>query len=147
MPYGFRPRAAFVAMELNEPFAFTQAPSGYACVEVLHRLQVGHGRARRTTGSRAHPAMCEFHPKVGPGGSIGERQGASQDVGYLLRQFLPAGTAWHCWMVPATACRSPAAKSRCRNGDAPTGSASDSFPHGRQGSYSGIDRSCRESRG
>ena len=82
--YGFDPWAAFVAMELNEPFAFTQAPSGYACVEVLHP---GCGLVTAVRGEqrvRAHPAMREFHLKVGPGDVIGERQGAGQDVGYLL---------------------------------------------------------------
>jgi len=82
--YGFDPWAAFVAMELNEPFNFPQAPSGYACVEILHP---GSGVVTAVRGEqrvREHPATREFRLKVRPGDVIGERQGAGQDVGYLL---------------------------------------------------------------
>ena len=82
--YGFDPWAAFVAMELDEPFTFPQAPRGYACVEVLHP---GRGVVAAVRGEqfvRAHPATREFRLKVRPGDVIGERQGAGQDVGYLL---------------------------------------------------------------
>ena len=82
--YGFDPWAAFVAMELNERFDFPQAPSGYACVEVLHP---GTGVVTAVRGEqfvRGHPATREFRLKVRPGDVIGERQGAGQDVGYLL---------------------------------------------------------------
>ncbi|MCP5436266.1 MAG: ATP-grasp domain-containing protein [Chromatiaceae bacterium] len=82
--YGFDPWAAFVAMELNESFAFPQGPSGYACVEVLHP---GSGRVTEVRGEqlvREHPATREFRLKVVVGDVIGERQGAGEDVGYLL---------------------------------------------------------------
>jgi biotin carboxylase len=82
--YGFDAWAAFVAMELNEPFNFPQAPSGYACVEILHP---GSGVVTAVRGEqrvREHPAMREFRLKVHPGDLIGERQGSGQDVGYLL---------------------------------------------------------------
>jgi hypothetical protein len=83
--YGFDPWAAFVAMELNEPFDFPPAPGGYACVQILHP---GSGVVTAVRGEqwvRGHPATREFHLKVGPGDVIGERQGAGQDVGYLLQ--------------------------------------------------------------
>ena len=82
--YGFDPWAAFVAMELDEPFTFPPAPLGYACVEVLHP---GSGVVTAVSGEkqlREHPAMREFRLKVAPGDVIAERQGAGQDVGYLL---------------------------------------------------------------
>ena len=82
--YGFDPWAAFVAMELDEPFDFPQAPSGYACVQILHP---GTGVVTAVRGEqrvREHPATREFRLKVRPGDVIGERQGAGQDVGYLL---------------------------------------------------------------
>jgi biotin carboxylase len=82
--YGFDPWAAFVAMELNEPFDFPPAPSGYACVQILHP---GSGVVTAIRGEqrlREHPATREFRLKVRPGDVIGERRGAGQDVGYLL---------------------------------------------------------------
>jgi biotin carboxylase len=82
--YGFDPWAAFVAMELDESFSFPQVPSGYACVEVLHP---GSGRVTEVRGEqlvREHPAMREFRLKVAVGDVIAERQGAGEDVGYLL---------------------------------------------------------------
>jgi len=82
--YGFDPWAAFVAMELNEPFDFPQAPSGHACVQILHP---GSGVVTAVRGEqrvREHPATREFRLKVRPGDVIGEREGAGQDVGYLL---------------------------------------------------------------
>ena len=82
--YGFDPWAAVVAMELNEPFDFPRAPTGYACVQVLHP---GAGVITAVRGEqwvREHPATREFRLKVRPGDVIGERQGTGQDVGYLL---------------------------------------------------------------
>lgn len=82
--YGFDPWAAFVAMELNEPFDFPVAASGYACVQILHPgagvVSAVHGEQR----VRDHPATREFRLKIHPGDVLGERQGAGQDVGYLL---------------------------------------------------------------
>ena len=82
--YGFDPWAAFVAMELNEPFDFPRAPTGHACVQVLHP---GAGVITAVRGEqwvREHLATREFRLKVRPGDVIGERQGAGEDVGYLL---------------------------------------------------------------
>jgi biotin carboxylase len=82
--YGFDPWAAFVAMELDEPFDFPDSPLAYVAVEVFHP---GAGRVSAIKGEanlREHPATREFHLKVGPGDHISPRAGVGQDTGHLL---------------------------------------------------------------
>lgn len=82
--YGFDPWEAFIAMELGEPFDFPQATPAYSCVEVLHP-GVGHVRAiRGEQQTKDHAAMREFKLKVKAGDNINKREGAGQDIGYLL---------------------------------------------------------------
>ena len=71
-------------MELDEPFDFPPAPSGYACVQILHPRASVVTAVRGEQRVREHPATREFRLKARPGDVIGERQGAGQDVGYLL---------------------------------------------------------------
>ena len=82
--YAFDPWAAFVAMELDEPFDFPDRPRAYAAVEVLHP---GPGVVTGITGEarvRRHPATREFRLKVRPGDRIRPRTGVGQDTGHLL---------------------------------------------------------------
>ena len=82
--YGFNPWEAFIAMELGEPFEFPQTPLAYSCVEVLHP-GVGHVRAIRGEQTvKNHPDIREFKLKVKAGDIINKREGAGQDIGYLL---------------------------------------------------------------
>jgi len=90
--WGFDPWAAFIAMELDEPFAFPDSPREYVAVEVLHP---GAGRVTAVTGEalvRGHPATREFRLKIRPGDRIGPRKGVGQDTGHLLHASdSPAG--------------------------------------------------------
>jgi hypothetical protein len=82
--WGFDSWAAFVAMELDEPFDFPNCPRGYAAAEVFHP---GAGRVMSIRGEaklREHPATREFHLKVSPGDRIRPRVGVGQDTGHLL---------------------------------------------------------------
>jgi len=82
--WGFDPWAAFVAMELDEPFDFPDSPRAYTAVEVLHP---GAGRVTAVKGERLvrdNPAIREFRLKVGPGDCIRPREGVGQDTGHLL---------------------------------------------------------------
>lgn len=82
--YGFDPWAAFVAMELDEPFDFPDSPLAYTAVVVFHP---GAGRVTTIKGAellRDHPATCEFHLKVGTGDHIRPRASVGQDTGHLL---------------------------------------------------------------
>ncbi len=82
--WGFDPWAAFVAMELDEPFDFPDSPLAYAAVEVFHP---GAGRVTAIKGEalvREHPAIREFRLKVSPGDSIKPRVSVGQDTGHLL---------------------------------------------------------------
>jgi hypothetical protein len=82
--YGFNPWEAFVAMELGEDFDFPGSASAYSCVEVLHpgtgRVSAIHGEEKVT----GHADVREFRLKVKAGDTIGKREGAGQDIGYLL---------------------------------------------------------------
>jgi hypothetical protein len=80
----FDPWAAFVAMELDEPFVFPESPLAYTVVEVLHP---GAGTVISITGEsevRKHPATREFRLKVVPGEQVRARAGVGQDTGHLL---------------------------------------------------------------
>jgi hypothetical protein len=82
--YGFDSWAAFVAMELDEPFAFPDKPLAYTAVMVFHP---GTGRVTAIRGAEAlrdHPATREFLLKVGPGDHIRPRASVGQDTGHLL---------------------------------------------------------------
>ena len=82
--YGFNPWEAFIAMELDEDFDFPQTNTAYSCAEILHP---GKGRINSILGeqeTRNHPAMREFKLKLKPGDNINPRNGAGQDIGYLL---------------------------------------------------------------
>jgi biotin carboxylase len=82
--YDFDPWAAFIAMELDEPFAFPDNPLAYTAVVVFHP---GAGRVTAIKGAellRNHPATREFHLKVGPGDHIRPRASVGQDTGHLL---------------------------------------------------------------
>ena len=82
--YGFDPWEAFIAMELGEQFDFPQAMPAYSCVEVLHP-GVGYISAIRGEQQvKDHAAMREFKLKVKAGDIISKREGAGQDIGYLL---------------------------------------------------------------
>jgi len=82
--YGFNPWEAFIAMELGEPFEFPQAPLVYSCVEVLHP-GVGHvSEIRGEQQVKNHADVREFKLKVKAGDIINKREGAGQDIGYLL---------------------------------------------------------------
>ena len=82
--WGFDSWAAFVAMELDEPFDFPDSPRAYAAAEVFHP---GAGRVTAVKGEsllREHPATREFHLKVSPGDSIRPRVSVGQNTGHLL---------------------------------------------------------------
>ena len=82
--YGFDAWRAFVAMELGEHFDFPKSAALYSCVEVLHP---GVGQISAIRGeqlARSHAAVREFRLKVKTGDIISKREGAGQDVGYLL---------------------------------------------------------------
>ncbi|MBN2864981.1 MAG: ATP-grasp domain-containing protein [Thiotrichales bacterium] len=82
--YGFDPWAAFIAMELGEPFDFPQMPKAYSCVEVLHP---GVGHITAIQGQQkvcVHPETREFKLKVKVGDSITKREGTGQDIGHLI---------------------------------------------------------------
>lgn len=82
--YDFNPWEAFLAMELDEPFAFPDSPLAFAAVEVLHP---GAGTVTAIRGEsevRSHPAIREFRLKTAPGDQITLREGVGQDTGYLL---------------------------------------------------------------
>jgi len=82
--WGFDPWAAFVAMELDEPFDFPDSLLAYTAVEVLHP---GAGIVTRVRGEkpvREHTATREFRLKVRPGDRVRTRTGVGQDTGHLL---------------------------------------------------------------
>jgi biotin carboxylase len=82
--WGFDPWAAFVAMELDEPFDFPDNLQAYTAVVVFHP---GAGRVTAVKGAerlREHPATREFQLKVGPGDCIRPRASIGQDTGHLL---------------------------------------------------------------
>lgn len=82
--WGFNPWEAFLAMELDEPFAFPAHPLAYTAVEVLHP---GPGTVTAIRGEsllRDHPAMREFRLKIRPGDRIAPRASVGEDTGYLL---------------------------------------------------------------
>lgn len=82
--YGFNPWEAFVAIELGEDFEFPEVTSAYSCVEVLHP---GVGRISAIRGEqyiKNHVGIREFKLKVKAGDIIKKREGAGQDIGYLL---------------------------------------------------------------
>jgi biotin carboxylase len=82
--WGFNPWEAFLAMELDEPFAFPARPRAYTAVEVLHP---GPGTVTAIRGEsrlRAHPAMREFRLKIRPGDRVAPRGSVGEDTGYLL---------------------------------------------------------------
>lgn len=82
--YEFNPWEAFVAMELGEHFEFPGCVLAYSCVEVLHpgvgRISAIHGEQQ----VKKHPGIREFKLKVKAGDIISRREGAGQDIGYLL---------------------------------------------------------------
>ncbi|MGB5260831.1 MAG: ATP-grasp domain-containing protein [Gammaproteobacteria bacterium] len=82
--WAFNPWAAMVAMELGERFDFPDTATAYACVEIFHP---GAGLVTVVRGGdlvRKHASTREFRLKVQPGDSIGKRESAGQDIGYLL---------------------------------------------------------------
>ena len=82
--YGFNPWEAFVAIELGEDFKFPHTAPAYSCAEILHP---GVGRISAIRGEQAvknHAAVREFKLKVKTGDVINKREGAGQDIGYLL---------------------------------------------------------------
>ena len=82
--WGFNPWEAFLAMELDEAFAFPARPLAYAAVEVLHP---GPGTVTAIQGEsllREHPAIREFRIKIKPGDRIAPRGSVGEDVGHLL---------------------------------------------------------------
>jgi len=82
--WGFDPWAAFVAMELDEPFDFPENPCAYTAVEVLHPGAGIVTRVRGETLVRKHTATREFRLKIGPGDHVRPRVGVGQDTGHLL---------------------------------------------------------------
>jgi len=82
--YDFDPWAAFVAMELDEPFDFPDNPRAYTAVEVLHPGAGVVSRVRGESPVRDHPATREFSLKVRPGDRVRPRTGVGQDTGHLL---------------------------------------------------------------
>jgi biotin carboxylase len=82
--YGFDPWAALLAVELGEPFDFPADIAAYAGVELFHP---GAGRITAIRGReqvQQHPATREFRLKIRPGDTLGTRDSAGQDVGYVL---------------------------------------------------------------
>jgi biotin carboxylase len=82
--YAFNPWAAWLAMELGEDFDFPGSVAAWCCVEIFHP---GAGHVAAIRGDKLvsnHPATREFHLKIHPGDNIGKREGAGQDIGYLL---------------------------------------------------------------
>ena len=82
--YGFDPWAAYLAVELGEPFDFPAGNAGYTGIELFHP---GAGRVRAINGweqVQQHPATREFRLKIAPGDILGTRDSAGQDVGYVL---------------------------------------------------------------
>ena len=82
--WGFNPWEAFVAMELGEDYVFPQTPVAYSCAEILHpgagRISVIHGEQL----VKNHADVREFKLKLKAGDIISKREGAGQDIGYLL---------------------------------------------------------------
>lgn len=82
--WGFDPWAALLAMELDEDFDFPTRVAAWAGVDILHP---GPGQVAAVHGAervRRHPALREFRLKVRAGDHIGRREGAGQDLAYLL---------------------------------------------------------------
>ena len=82
--YGFDPWAAYLAVELGEPFDFPAGNTGYTGIELFHP---GAGRVRAINGReqvQQHPATREFRLKIAAGDILGTRDSAGQDVGYVL---------------------------------------------------------------
>ena len=82
--YGFNPWAAFVAMELGEPFDFPDTNTAWCCVDVLHP---GAGQVTAIRGknlARSHAATREFRLKVKTGDRIAPRESSGKDVGHLI---------------------------------------------------------------
>lgn len=84
LAWGFDAWAAFVALELDRPFAFPQAPCAHAASVILHP---GEGRVARIDGIesiRAKSSVVDVHIKVRPGDCVAPRQSVGQDVGRVL---------------------------------------------------------------
>jgi hypothetical protein len=82
--WGFDPWEAFVAMELGGDFSFPRTVVAYSCAEILHP-GVGHIDAIRGEQLvKNHANVREFKLKLKIGDIISKREGAGQDIGYLL---------------------------------------------------------------
>ena len=82
--WDFNPWAAFLAMELGEPFAFPARPVGYAASEVLHP---GAGRVRSIRGKTQvldEQGIREFRLKLKQGDTVAPRAALGQDTGYIV---------------------------------------------------------------
>jgi hypothetical protein len=84
LAWGFDAWAAFVAMELDQPFDFPVEQSGHAAAVVLHP---GAGRVKRIRGRaaiRRQEASIEVKLGVRAGDRIDARVGVGNDVGHVL---------------------------------------------------------------
>lgn len=82
--WDFNPWAAFLAMELGEPFDFPEQPSYYAAAEVLYP---GEGRVSAVKGKSRildEQGIREFRLKVKVGEQLQTRGGLGQDTGYIV---------------------------------------------------------------
>jgi hypothetical protein len=82
--WDFNPWAAFVAMELGEPFQFPDRPSAYAAAEVIYpgegRVVAVHGKSRILD----EQGIREFRLKLKVGETLQARTGLGQDTGYIV---------------------------------------------------------------
>lgn len=82
--WGFKPWAAFLAMELGEEFVFPASVSAYAAAEVLHP---GSGRVLAVKGEAQvldEQGVCELRVKVRLGDLLAPRSALGQDTGYVI---------------------------------------------------------------
>lgn len=84
LAWGFDPWRAFVSMELDRPFDFSDRPTRHAAAVVLHPGEGTVAAVRGWDEVRAHPSVVRARLRVAEGDRVAARTGVGVDVGHVI---------------------------------------------------------------
>lgn len=84
LAWGFDPWIAYVAMELDRPFAFGSRPLAHAAALILHPGEGTVSEIRGLDEVRAMDTVVSAEIRIGPGARVEARTGVGRDVGRVL---------------------------------------------------------------